>query len=111
MMQEHTSVSGFLVAATNAAEMARRYLHPELKGQHGGGCALPAITGVDEQAVIPPEWDWALLAKERASRDARVRAQEAAIEIERIAQAEHARIQFEKMTADAEAAVELFGWL
>ena len=108
-MREHVNASGFLTAGTNAAEMARRLLHPELKGLHAGGIALTPMT-VDQPAS-PPEFDWAILAKERARRDAESRARAAAAEAEWLEQWQRAVSQMEQLTAEAESSVRVFDWL
>lgn len=56
MMREHPNDIGFIAAGTNAAEMARRFLHPELEGPHAGGSALPTLTGA--RPAIPSAIEW-----------------------------------------------------
>lgn len=91
MMREHPNDLGFLIAGANAAETAKRFLHPELEGQHGGPTVLPSLMA----PAIPSAIEWVTQEEnERLAAEARARATatRVAAEIltsERVERAEH----------------------
>ena len=70
-MREHPKDLGVILAGANAAEMAKRFLHPELEGQHGGPTVLPQIMAT----AIPEAIHWVTQEeKEQFAAEARTRA-------------------------------------
>ena len=100
-MQEHPNDIGIVAAGANAAEMARRFLHPELTGLHGD-----PITKTTDWQRPTTEAERAAMAEgiEQAATRARLAAEAKASALEAIA-------RVEKRLADAQAAVELFDCL